>query len=105
MKDGRLGADMQLLANADDRIDAHSYPATAAELVEAYGDLELAVQNGEETFGEALGRLDGETTIESAADARTTTYSAVSKKAIGRVGYSDRDSPSIGEDGPDELSF
>lgn len=96
---------MRLLANADEKIDAHSYPATTAELIEEYGEMELAVQNGEETFGEALGRLDGETTIESAADARTTAYSAVSKKAIGRVGYSDRDSPSIGEDGPDEVSF
>lgn len=96
---------MRLLANADERIDAHSYPATAEELIEEYGDLELEVPNGEETFGEALGRLDGETTLESAEDARTVTYSAVSKKAIGRANYSDRDSPSIGEDGPDEVSF
>ncbi|WP_254838981.1 DUF5789 family protein [Natronomonas marina] len=96
---------MRLLANADEKIDAHSYPATAAELIEEYGDLELEVANGEETFGEALGRLDGETTLESADDARTVTYSAVSKKAIGRANYSDRDSPSIGEDGPDQVSF
>lgn len=96
---------MDLLANPEETIDAHSYPATAAELVEAYGEMDLAVQNGEETFGEAMGRLDGATTIESPADARTTAYSAVSKKAIGRVGYSDRDSPAIGEDGPDEVSF
>ena len=96
---------MRLLANADEKIDAHSYPTTAAELVEEYGELELTLPNSDETFGEALGRLDGATTLESADDARTVAYSAVSKKAIGRVGYSDRDSPSIGEDAPDEVSF
>jgi len=96
---------MVLLANAGAEIDAHSYPATVAELIEAYGDRELAVPNGEETFGEALDRLDGATTVESATDARTTAYSAVSKKAVGRVGYSDRDSPAIGENGPEEVSF
>ena len=96
---------MRLLANADERIDAHSYPTTAAELREEYGDLELTLPNGEETFGEVLGRLDGATTIESPDDARTTAYSALSKQAVGRVGYSDRDSPAIGEDGPDQVSF
>jgi hypothetical protein len=105
MKVRRLSVRMRLLRNADEAIDAHSYPATAAELVAAYGDLELAVPNGHETVGDALGRLDGSTTIESATDARTMTYATVSKKGIGRVGYSDRDSPAIGEDGPEQVSF
>ncbi|MFW5964773.1 MAG: DUF5789 family protein [Natronomonas sp.] len=95
---------MQLLANVDDRIDAHTYPATATELIEEYGDLELEVPNGEETFGEALGRL-GDTTFEDADDARLAAYSAVSKNAIGRENYSDRDAPSIGENGPEQVSF
>lgn len=95
---------MQLLANVDDRIDAHAYPATATELIEEYGDLELEVPNGEETFGEALGRL-GDTTFEDADDARLAAYSAVSKNAIGRENYSDRDAPSIGENGPEQVSF
>jgi hypothetical protein len=96
---------MRLLGEADERMDAHSYPATAKELIAEYGELELVLPNGEETLGEALGRLGAETTLESAEDARTAAYSAVSKKAIGRANYSDRDSPSIGEDGPEELSF
>ena len=96
---------MRLLAKADERMDGHSYPTTAEELIAEYGDLELALPNGEETVGEALGRLSAETTLESAKDARTAVYSTVSKKAIGRANYSDRDSPSIGEDGPDEVSF
>ena len=105
MKVRWVSCGMRLLSTAGEPIDAHSYPATAAELIEAYGDLALDVPNGEETFGEVLGRLDGATTIESPADARTTAYSALSKQAVGRVGYSDRDSPAIGEDGPDQVSF
>jgi hypothetical protein len=95
---------MRLLADVDDRIDAHTFPATAEELIAEYGEIELDLQNGEETFGEALGRL-GDTSFESADDVRTAAYSAVSKGAIGRQNYSDRDSPAIGETGPDPLSF
>lgn len=95
---------MRLLANVDEKIDAHSFPATTEELVAAYGDLELELPNGEETFGEALGRL-GETTFEDADDARQAAYSVVSSDAIGRANYSDRDAPAIGEDGPEQLSF
>jgi hypothetical protein len=104
MKVRERGVDMELLANVDDRIDAHTYPATATELIEEYGELELEVPNGEETFGEALGRL-GDTTFEDADDARLAAYSAVSKNAIGRENYSDRDAPSIGENGPEQVSF
>jgi len=95
---------MRLFAAADDRIDAHSYPATAEELIAEYGDVELELPNGGETLGDALGRL-GETTFEDAEDARLAAYSAVSKDAIGRQNYSDRDAPSIGETGPEPVSF
>jgi hypothetical protein len=104
MKDTGFGTGMQLLANVDEEIAAHSFPATTEELVAEYGHLELELPNGEETFGEALGRL-GETTFEDAEDARQAAYSAVSSDAIGRANYSDRDAPSIGEDGPEQLSF
>jgi hypothetical protein len=104
MKDNGFSTTMQLLANVDEKIAAHSYPATSAELIAEYGDLELELPNGEETFGDALSRL-GETTFEDAEDARTAAYSAVSRDAIGRANYSDRDAPSIGEDGPEQLSF
>ena len=95
---------MRLLATADERIDAHSFPATSEELIAEYGDVELALPNGTETFGDALNRL-GETTFEDAEDARLMTYSAVSNAAIGRQNYSDRDAPSIGETGPEPVSF
>mgnify|MGYP000235143203 FL=1 len=95
---------MRLLATGDERIDAHSYPATAEELAAEYGDVELELPNGEETLGDALGRL-GDATFADPEDARLAAYSAVSKSAIGRPNYSDRDSPSIGESGPDPVSF
>ena len=95
---------MRLLAAVDERIDAHSYPATAAELAAEYDDVELELPNGEETLGDAFGRL-GDATLAGPEDARLAAYSAVSKGAIGRANYSDRDSPSIGGTGPDPVSF
>ncbi|MFC7235009.1 DUF5789 family protein [Halosegnis marinus] len=95
---------MRFMSDADANLDAHSYPATASELIDAYGETELELQNGSETFGEALGRL-GETTYHDAEDAKQAAMSAVSEGAIGRKGYSDRDAPTVGEDGPAQVSF
>jgi len=95
---------MRSFTTANERIDAHTFPATSEELIAAHGDVDLELPNGEETLGDALGRL-GETTFESAEDARLAAYSAVSKNAIGRENYSDRDAPAIGENAPDPLSF
>lgn len=95
---------MRLFESVNEEIDAHSYPATSQELIDEFGDLPLKLPKGEETFGDALGRL-GETTFEDAEDARMAAYSAVSKNAIGRENYSDRDAPAINENGPDQVSF
>lgn len=104
MKDTAVYRSMRLLANVEEEIDAHSYPATTGELIEEYGDLEIELPDGEETFGDALDRL-GATTFADAEDVRLAAYSAVSKDAVGRRNYSDRDAPAIGEDGPDQVSF
>ncbi|WP_254766364.1 DUF5789 family protein [Salinilacihabitans rarus] len=88
-----------------DLIDAHEYPATTEDLIEAYGDRTLELPNGSETIGDALARLDGET-FESSEEARLAVYSAVSRKAIGRFGYSDRDPTPLGSPyAPDQVSF
>ncbi len=60
---------MRQLATAIDRLDTHAFPASAEELIDEYGEIDLELQNGDETFGDALRRL-GETTFESAEDAR-----------------------------------
>lgn len=89
---------------ATEAMATHTYPATTADLIDAYGDVELELPNGTESLGDVLERLTPET-YESAEQARLAVYSAVSTKAVGRVGYSDRDPVSMGEDGPDEVSF
>ena len=95
---------MRLLERATTPMDRHDYPATTADLVEAYGDVELELPNGTESLGEVLERLTPET-YEDAGQARLALYSAISTKGVGRVGYSDRDPVSIGEDGPEQLSL
>jgi hypothetical protein len=95
---------MRLLNGLDDRIGAHTYPATTEEVIEEYGDIELELPNGDERLGDVLGRLETET-FETAEDVRLAALSAVSSNAIGRKGYSDRDPSCIGEDGHDQVSF
>lgn len=95
---------MRFMADLDAKLDAHSYPATNEELIEAYGETVLEFQDGSETFAEALSRL-GEDTYQDSESARLATWQAVSSGAVGRVGYSDRDAPSIGESGPEQVSF
>ncbi|QSG08331.1 DUF5789 family protein [Halapricum desulfuricans] len=92
------------LTKAVEQFETHTYPATTEELIEAYGETELTLPNGTETLGEVLGRFESET-FETAGDARTATYCAVSSKGIGRKYYSDRDPIAPGEDGPDPLSL
>jgi len=92
------------MADVSEKLDAHSYPATTSELVEAYGEIEFDTDQAE-SFGEALSRL-GEETYKDSEAARLATISAVGEAAIGRKGYSDRDAPAVGEDSEaDLLSF
>ncbi|AHF98334.1 hypothetical protein HALLA_05020 [Halostagnicola larsenii XH-48] len=94
-----------LLNGTGEMIDAHEYPATTEEMIEAYGDRTLELPNGSESVEEVLARLDSET-FESAEEVRFAVYSAVSQKAIGRVGYSDRDPTPLGSPyAPEQLSF
>ncbi|PSQ11821.1 DUF2795 domain-containing protein [Halobacteriales archaeon QS_5_70_15] len=95
---------MRFMADLEAKLDAHSYPATNEELIEAYGETVLEFQDGSETFAEALSRL-GEDTYEDSESARLAAWQAVSSGAVGRVGYSDRDAPCIGESGPEQVSF
>lgn len=95
---------MRFMSDVGTRIDAHSYPATTEELIEAYGDAELDLPGGTETLGDVLGRL-GDETFECPEDVRFAAYSAVGSDAVGRKHYSDRDPTALGEDGPDPLSF
>ncbi|WP_129114191.1 DUF5789 family protein [Halegenticoccus tardaugens] len=87
-----------------DAFDGHEYPMTSEELIEAYGDRVIELQNGEERFGAVLERL-GSQTYENPEDVRDALFTCVSHRAIGRRFYSDRDPFSFGEYGPEPLSF
>ena len=95
-----------MLHRITDRLfDDADYPLTTEQFVARHGDEELDLPNGSETLGEVLGRTDGET-YEAAEDARFAVYNALSSKAIGRKGYSDRDPTPPGSPyGPDQVSF
>jgi len=95
---------MRLLSGLNERIGAHSYPATTEEVIEEFGEVEIELPNGDEQLGTVLGRL-GPETFESAEDVRLAAISAVSSNAIGRENYSDRDPIAIGEDGHEQVSF
>ena len=92
------------LKQATELLRQHDYPATTTQLTDSYGDYELDLPNGTETLGEVLRRVESET-FGSSGEAEELLYSAVSSKAIGRKGYSDRDPTTLGTLGPGEVSF
>jgi hypothetical protein len=92
------------LNQATELLRQHDYPATTKQLADSYGDYELDLPNGTETLGEILLRVESET-FGSSDEAEELLYSAVSNKAIGRKGYSDRDPTTLGTQGPKEVSF
>ena len=77
-------------------LEDHEYPATRDELVAEYGDYELHMGGGTETFGAVLGRegdatgSDDEQEFESAEEVRQAVFNLVGSEAVGRENYSDR---------------
>ena len=57
---GRLGA-------LDEKLEAHAYPTTTDELVEAYGDSELEIKRGTTSLEEVLAPTENQT-FDSADD-------------------------------------
>jgi hypothetical protein len=86
-----------------DRLDAHSYPASTAELVDEYGDHEIDLPDGTKSFGEILSGVDE--TYESAEAVRQMLYTMVGSDAVGREGYSDRGGVAADENGTADESF
>lgn len=72
-----------------DELENEEYPIDKSELLEAYGDREIELQNGGQTLKEVLDPL-GETTFESAEDVTQSVIGMVDDEAIGRKNYSDR---------------
>lgn len=85
-------------------LSEHDYPVTSEELAAAHGEEILDYPNGSEPVREVFDLL-GPETYDSPEEARTALYSAVSHEAIGRKGYSDRDTCHLGTGGPEHVSF
>jgi hypothetical protein len=81
-----------------------TYPLTTQDLLEAHGDHTIELQNGSETLREVLERLPP-TTYDRPEDLFDDVISSVGHEAVGRRYYSDRDAYTLGESGPDPLSF
>lgn len=98
-------ATVMTYTDADGLLDGGDFPTTTEALIESHGDRTIDLPNGSETLGEALSRLEPET-FETREDARLAVYSSLSRKAIGRFGYSDRDPTPLGSQyAPTQLSF
>jgi hypothetical protein len=85
-------------------LSERSYPTTSQQLAETHGDHELDLPNGTEELSTVLARA-GDQTFVDADEALLAVYGAVSSKAVGRVGYTDRDPTPLGTYGPEQVSF
>lgn len=85
----------------DAKLAEHEYPATTAEVIEAYGDHELDLPDGARSLRDILTPVmddssEAETqegegpTYDSAEDVRQMILNMVGSDAVGREGYSDR---------------
>ncbi|NEU58871.1 hypothetical protein [Halorussus sp. MSC15.2] len=93
--DRTLGLDF---SNIEDDLENEEYPISADELLERYGDREIGMSDGSESFREVL-VTGGDEEFESADEVRQTVLNRVGSEAVGRKGYTDRGAGSAeGED-------
>ncbi|PSP72881.1 hypothetical protein BRC86_11080 [Halobacteriales archaeon QS_3_64_16] len=93
------------LGDLNDDLEAHDYPVSSEELIEEYGDRELELPKGSETFAEIMEPVE-EKTYEGADGVRQDVFNFVGSDAVGRENYSDRGTASDevgGEDEPESL--
>jgi len=83
-----------------EELDAHEYPTTVETLVEEYGDHELELPSGEESFSEVLGPYTEEPDQQftDAGEVRQAVLNMVGDGAVGETGYSDRGVDSEADD-------
>jgi hypothetical protein len=72
------------------------YPMDADQLMEQFGDYEIGLSDGEESFREVM-VTGGDETFESADEVEQAILNRVSADAVGREGYSDRGAGTEGE--------
>ncbi|WP_253737719.1 DUF5789 family protein [Halohasta salina] len=84
-----LGVDF---GDLGEELETHEYPTSVDTLVEAYGDHELELPSGEESFEEVLGPYTDEPDQQftDAGEVRQAVLNMVGEGAVGEAGYSDR---------------
>lgn len=64
------GGPGERLGDLDDALEAHDYPTTTDELIEAYGDHQIETRGGEESLEEVLASTENQR-YDSADDVRS----------------------------------
>ena len=77
------------LGELSDKLDGHDYPASTDELIAEYGDHEIELPNGSETFEQVLGPM-ADDSFDSADSVRQAIFNMVGSEAVGRKGYTGR---------------
>lgn len=95
---------MMQLNGIDDRLERQEYPATTGDIIAAHGNVRVELAEGSERLGDVLSRL-GDETFRSADEVFTAVRSGVCHRGVGRRFYSDRDPSTVGENGPEPVSF
>jgi hypothetical protein len=81
-------------------LENHEYPTNVETLVDEYGDRELELSSGEESFGEIIEPYTEEPDqqFNDAGEVRQAVLNMVGTDAVGEAGYSDRGVDSEGDD-------
>ena len=73
-------------------LETHEYPTSVETLVDEYGDRQLELPSGEETFGEVIDPYTDEPDqqFNDAGEVRQAILNMVGTEAVGQPRYSDR---------------
>ncbi|USZ69539.1 hypothetical protein NGM10_07345 [Halorussus salilacus] len=85
----------------EDDLEGEDYPVSADELLDRYGDREVGMSDGTQSFREVL-VTGGDEEFESADEVKQTVLNRVGGEAVGRQGYSDRGTGSAEGEESDE---
>lgn len=86
----RRGVD---LGDLEEDLEEYEYPATAEELVDAFGERDIDLVEGKKRFGVVLAPYlheEGQETFDSVEEVWNAVMNLVGSDAVGREEYSDR---------------
>ena len=89
------------LGELGENLESHEYPASQEELVDAYGEAEIELEEETITFEDLISPLN-EDEYQSYEEVEGAIMNMVGDDAIGRKNYSDRTPYAPGEDRQEE---